>query len=512
MNEFQGQPGIERKAPLAHGPDQPLAGLSKPLEARFWGLRRVALATVASDVVAIALAFVLAALLANLVRLGIGVETVQAWEFLVRRAPDLALLTVLMIGLFSFSGLYGRGGWEVEEIRRIVFGVALIALFDTALYYITKTHSSRLWFLAAWPLAAILIIGMRMALRAVPWVERAMTTSVILLGNGISSELFLHDSRESRSGPVRLLAQLSLSAVGPADGDDLASRLRDLASARNLRPGQIQIVIAPAPGEREAAQGLMDHFNRIAQPYSVVLPYHGLAQSGLRLHNVVGADTVLAEVSQDIHSGVQRVLKRTLDLVFSGLLMILIAPLLLTLSGLLMLEGGPVFFSQLRIGENLRRFRCLKFRSMRPDAEQRLSEMLARDPVAREEWETHQKLKNDPRITPVGRFLRATSLDELPQLFNVLKGEMSMVGPRPIIAPEVPGYPSDRVYFESPEFIHYRRCKPGITGLWQVSGRAGTSHRERVRLDAWYARNWSIWLDLLILFKTVRVVIARTGS
>ena len=149
---------------------------------------------------------------------------------------------------------------------------------------------------------------------------------------------------------------------------------------------------------------------------------------------------------------------------------------------------------------------------MRPDAEKHLAEILASNPAAQKEWETHQKLRNDPRITPVGRFLRSTSLDELPQLFNVLRGEMSLVGPRPIIAPEVPGYPSDRAYFESPEFIHYKRCKPGVTGLWQVSGRASTSHRERVRLDAWYARNWSIWLDLLVLLKTFRTVIARSGS
>jgi len=112
----------------------------------------------------------------------------------------------------------------------------------------------------------------------------------------------------------------------------------------------------------------------------------------------------------------------------------------------------------------------------------------------------------------MGTFLRATSLDEIPQLFNVLAGHMSIVGPRPIVAPEIPGYKSDREYFESPEFAHYARCRPGITGLWQVSGRARTTHEERVRLDGWYCRNWSIWLDLMIMLKTVRAVLVRTGS
>ena len=149
---------------------------------------------------------------------------------------------------------------------------------------------------------------------------------------------------------------------------------------------------------------------------------------------------------------------------------------------------------------------------MRPDAEEQLSNLLATNPAAREEWKRHQKLARDPRVTRLGTFLRVTSLDELPQLLCVLMGHMSVVGPRPIVAPEVSGYENDHAYCEGADFAHYASCKPGITGLWQVSGRAKTTYHERVRLDRWYYRNWSNWLDVMIILKTVRAVLSRTGS
>ncbi len=242
------------------------------------------------------------------------------------------------------------------------------------------------------------------------------------------------------------------------------------------------------------------------------LPYRGLARRGLSLHKAIGADFVLANIDDRPLGRSGLVLKRGIDLLLAIVAIVLLAPLLLTIAVLLKMEGGPILFTQLRVGKDGRRFWCFKFRTMRPDAEEQLSNLLAADPAARAEWKRHQKLANDPRTTRRGAFLRTTSLDELPQLFNVVIDHMSIVGPRPIIAPEVSGYENDRAYFESADFAHYASCKPGITGLWQVSGRARTTHRERMRLDRWYCRNWSIWLDLMIILKTVRAVITRTGS
>ena len=166
---------------------------------------------------------------------------------------------------------------------------------------------------------------------------------------------------------------------------------------------------------------------------------------------------------------------------------------------------GPAIFSQERIGRNDRSFRCYKFRTMYNDAEKRLDTLLENNPEAKEEWEQYWKLQDDPRITTIGSFLRKTSLDELPQLFNVLKGDMSLVGPRPVTKKEI-----DEYYKESAKLCF--GVPPGITGLWQVSGRSNTNYNYRIALDLWYVRNWNLWLDIVILLKTLKVVLNKEGA
>lgn len=202
--------------------------------------------------------------------------------------------------------------------------------------------------------------------------------------------------------------------------------------------------------------------------------------------------------------------KRVLDIALSLVGLVACAPILLVVA---LVTGwkGPILFVQTRVGRGDTRFRCLKFRTMYPDAERRLAACLAADARASSEWKRHQKLGRDPRITPFGRFLRASSIDELPQLVNVLRGEMSLVGPRPIIAPEIAGYGADAEYHRSGTFAYYASCRPGITGLWQVSGRHLTTHTERRRLDQVYVQSQSVWLDILILFRTVSVVLGLRG-
>jgi exopolysaccharide production protein ExoY len=192
-------------------------------------------------------------------------------------------------------------------------------------------------------------------------------------------------------------------------------------------------------------------------------------------------------------------------------IMIAIAVILFTLPLLAMIalavtsqDGGPAMFAHERIGRGGRKFKCLKFRSMVIDSEKRLSEVLKRDPRARAEWARDHKLRSDPRITRVGDFLRRSSLDELPQLFNVLRGDMSIVGPRPIVAAEAPRY--------GRHFASYCDVRPGITGLWQVSGRNDISYRRRVAMDAVYARHKSLGWDIKLLVLTVPAVLFANGS
>jgi Undecaprenyl-phosphate galactose phosphotransferase WbaP len=196
--------------------------------------------------------------------------------------------------------------------------------------------------------------------------------------------------------------------------------------------------------------------------------------------------------------------KRVFDIVGAIVLGIVFAPLMSVIVLLLFREGGPVIYRHRRVGRDGRIFECLKFRSMVPDADRVLRGLLELHPELREEWLRDHKLRDDPRITALGRFLRRTSLDELPQIWNVMRGEMSLVGPRPVVREEL---------------MRYGRClpiylsaKPGITGLWQVTGRNDTDYRRRVALDVYYVRKQNLLLDLYILLKTTRVVLGGGGA
>ena len=200
-------------------------------------------------------------------------------------------------------------------------------------------------------------------------------------------------------------------------------------------------------------------------------------------------------------------LKRAVDVVGAALLLLLTAPAFLTIALTVSADGGPALFAHRRVGRGGREFGCLKFRTMRPDADRALAELLARDPAARAEWEGARKLKRDPRVTRLGRFLRTSSLDELPQLLNVLRGEMSLVGPRPVTRDEL-----DRFYAPFGGEAAYLPVRPGLTGPWQVGKRGDGGFAERVALDVAYAERPSLRADAAILFRTPGVVLSRRGA
>lgn len=196
---------------------------------------------------------------------------------------------------------------------------------------------------------------------------------------------------------------------------------------------------------------------------------------------------------------------RFVNAALAAVAIVFLLPLLVTIAVMVRLQdGGPALFRQARIGRNGVPFHCLKFRSMATDADVRLQALLAADPAARLEWASQHKLKDDPRITPLGGFLRKSSLDELPQLFNVLFGDMNLVGPRPVVQAEAVRY--------GRRFQEYCAVRPGITGLWQVSGRSDTTYRRRVAMDVLYSRRKSPGLDARILIATVPAVLMRKGS
>ena len=198
--------------------------------------------------------------------------------------------------------------------------------------------------------------------------------------------------------------------------------------------------------------------------------------------------------------------KRLFDVVAAGVILLVIFPLLMVLAASVARDRGPVFYGHARIGRHGRIFKCLKFRTMRPDADRALARLLESDPAARLEWLARRKLRNDPRVTRLGRFLRTSSLDELPQLLNVLRGDMSLVGPRPVVLEEL------QAHYDEVSAASYLSVRPGLTGPWQVSGRSDMDYGERVRLDREYARTLSISGDLRLLARTLLVVARRTGA
>jgi Undecaprenyl-phosphate galactose phosphotransferase WbaP len=257
------------------------------------------------------------------------------------------------------------------------------------------------------------------------------------------------------------------------------------------------------PGTRHTA---LAFFHRSAEVFSdvIVVPdlagFSSLWVEARDLNGMLGL-----QVHQRLLATGPRIIKRAVDLcaVLAGTVFAL--PLAIAIAVAIKLTSpGPVFYRQTRLGSGGRSFTAWKFRSMVDHANAALDQCLNTDAALRHEWLQFQKLRDDPRITPVGRFLRHTSLDELPQLWNILRGQMSLVGPRPIVEEETSRY--------GDAYALYKKVRPGLTGLWQVSGRNHLSYEERVTLDTYYIRNWSPWLDLYILARTVAAVLLARGA
>lgn len=240
--------------------------------------------------------------------------------------------------------------------------------------------------------------------------------------------------------------------------------------------------------------------NIVFTPNLANIPIANMEINKLPIENVV-----LLNVKNNLALKRNKIIKYLFDMILTIVGTICISPLLVIIAIWIYKDSpGPVIFKHMRVGKDGKEFPCYKFRSMCVDAKEKLEELLQNDPEARAEWERDFKLKHDPRITKSGAFLRKTSLDELPQIFNVLKGEMSLVGPRPIIKEEIERYGN--------HIDDYLMVKPGIAGIWQCSGRNDVSYQERVQMDSWYVRNWSVWLDIMILWQTLKAVFAKKGA
>lgn len=266
-----------------------------------------------------------------------------------------------------------------------------------------------------------------------------------------------------------------------------------------------EVIVALPQVTTNELNSIIAGFEKIVKCIKIVPEIHKMYTFSPKVQDYDGV--MLVGAKNNMMSLKRRVLKRGLDIIGGVIGLIILLPLYLKYGREIKKDGGPVTFCHTRIGRDLKPFKMYKFRSMYIDSEERLQKILSEDKKMREEFYTNFKFKDDPRITSVGAFLRRTSLDEFPQFINVIKGEMSLVGPRPIVQKEVD------MYYGAEIGQKIFQIKPGVTGMWQANGRSDVeNYDERIALDLYYIRNWSLWLDIIILIKTVKNVISKKGA
>jgi Undecaprenyl-phosphate galactose phosphotransferase WbaP len=417
---------------------------------------------------------------------------------------------VFWLGIVQGHYLRRSPFWAV--LRDIFVAVCFAALCDAAIMYMMKLPFARLAWALGWiGTLALLPIGRRIAvalLIKLDWWQRP----VFMVGNG---ENALAAWRAIESDPFMgyRICQIARLPEKP-----LLEELADLAAIRNVTTStgvagvqgfislypQARVVIALESEDMLTQAAMISSLSRLNTELIIVPSLKGLPLYGTEPLFFFSHEILLLQVRNNLARWFPIRIKRLFDLLVSTMGLIAIAPFFIWIVLRIRADGGPAIYQHQRVGQGGKAFGCYKFRTMVIDSEQVLEELLQRDQGASTEWARDFKLKNDPRITRIGEFLRKTSLDELPQLLNVIKGEMSLVGPRPIIQEEVSRY-GDNAHF-------YFEAKPGITGLWQVSGRNDIGYSRRVMLDTWYVQNWSLWHDIIIIFKTLPVVWKGDGA
>ncbi|CAM3754045.1 undecaprenyl-phosphate galactose phosphotransferase WbaP [Rahnella victoriana] len=416
------------------------------------------------------------------------------------------LLSLICIGWFwgrlrHYS--YRKPFWfELKETMRTLL---IFAVINLAVVGFSKWGMSRYVWAVTWLLAMILVPVARHVVKKILNRMGLWQKQTIIIGNGPNAcDAFTALQSEEVLG----FDVVAFYAVNDNSETHLINIpiLKDEAELWSLIDKDETQFIVAVEFDQHAVRDywLKNLAKHHCRSVSVIPTLRGVPLYSTDMSFIFSHDVMILRVNYNLVKRSSRVMKRLFDIVGSLSIMLLLSPVLLTLIYLVSRDGGKPIYSHQRVGRNGKKFGCLKFRSMVLNSKEILENLLANDPEARAEWNKDFKLKNDPRITKIGHFIRKTSLDELPQLWNVLKGEMSLVGPRPIIESELERYEG--------EVDYYLMAKPGMTGLWQVSGRNDVDYSERVYFDAWYVKNWSIWNDIAILFKTVKVVLKRDGA
>ena len=462
-------------------------------------------------------AFLMSALFTNLLlywfRLDLESKTFgQLWAGTLGETR-IAIFSTLVVGAliwFYMAGHYTKRRPFWDEIAQATRVVIILAAIDAILLYLTKLQFSRFWFLGTWGMIIILLPAFRSITKDILIAKERWQRPTIIFGTGCHADQIL---KALVSEPMMGLTPVAFASFG--DPVDTRTRTVDGISLPVLTAQELSqlplkqarrtsVFVALDDTTTTLSATIVQKLSFSFTDVRLVPPVTTFPLYGARVHHLFRQELFFLTLRNNLGRFAPRVLKRAFDIALASFLLILLMPILFLLYTAVRADGANAFFGHRRIGMHGKPFPCYKFRTMIPNAQQVLQRLLEQDPAARKEWEQTYKLKNDPRITKLGHWLRRTSLDELPQLWNVFCGHMSLVGPRPIVEAELQRYGDDSVY--------YLETRPGMTGVWQISGRNDTDYAFRVYLDSWYAKNWSLWYDVIILLKTLKVVFARHGA
>lgn len=427
-----------------------------------------------------------------------GIGYARIWSF----------ATIVLCGVTWFWAqmrhyTYRKPFWsELQECLQLILALAIA---DLALVALSKWDFSRGQWLLLWSLSLFLVPFFRLLTKVALRKAGFWQWPSLIIGCGSNArDAYMAIRSESLMGfdvvgfvsPDGYCQQSPVNEI-PLLPDDMSAVIRDYQGAK--------LFLAVEYEQSELRDNWLRYLTANGlRNVSVIPTLRGVPLHGTDMSHFFSHEVIMLRVRNNLARLSSKLLKRVFDLVVSSLLLLLLSPVFGYIGWKVSRDGGSPIYGHERIGQNGRKFKCLKFRSMIINSQEVLEKLLAKDAEARAEWDRDFKLKNDPRITAIGHFIRKTSLDELPQLWNVFKGEMSLVGPRPVVEKELERYGDDGEY--------YLMAKPGMTGLWQVSGRNDVDYATRVYLDGWYVKNWSLWYDIAIMFKTIGVVLHRDGA
>lgn len=426
----------------------------------------------------------------------------------------MAIGSAVVLLIFSHGHYTQRIPWW-NQIRLLTVAILFAMLAEGFATFVLKIRSNGPLIIFNWALCYLFIIWMRLIffkIRAVSSSRWKVPTVLIGDASTVTDILYAFNADPSIGYDLRTVI---IQGDEHFDRDDLPKKYAQLKVERNIEDYESYVtnhphdfyVIVMDIFRGTSRDKMIETLNKINARFAVVPSTSRISLYEMEPRYFFGYDVMLLHAKPSLSNTTSRFMKRTVDIFASLSGLLVLSPLFLTMIAFLKLEKhqGSIFYGGERVGKNGKLFKCWKFRTMAPNTDHLLHDLLERDPAAKAHWEKYLKLPNDPRVqTKTANFLRKVSMDEMPQLWNVLKGDMSLVGPRPILPKEADIY-GDTIK-------DYIKVRPGITGLWQVSGRNAMSFQRRVYWDSWYVRNWSLWGDIVIILKTVPAVLLRNDG